>query len=565
VTSITELEPTLQRVREGAHDWVALPLADKRALLRAVRASTLEAAPAWVAAACAVKGIDPNSPAAGEEWSSGPYALITMTSALEKTLRTIEKGRSPLDEIELGVAPGGRTTLGVYPYVAKDIVLQGYSAKLWLRPGVSLDQARRGIARALRDPQRQPRVTVVLGAGNITGIPALDILTALYQEASAVIVKLNPVNAAVGEAMTAAFAPLIERGFVAITEGGHEVGAALIAHEAVDAVHLTGGRHSHDAIVWGSDDEADARRAASEPLLRKPITSELGGVGPVIVVPDDGWTPENIDAVARDVATQRLHNSGFNCIATQVVVIPEAWKHADRFVEAVRLHLADAPVRPAYYPGASSRQLAAVTMHPDAAVLGGDPNCPRTLIDGLDAESVDEHLFRVESFAPVLGVVRLPGSREPGIFLDAAVRFCNERLAGTLGAGISIHPTTIEALGERFHRAVSELHYGTIAINAWVGPVFGMPAGSWGAYPGGTLDDVGSGIGVVHNALLLDPAHIERTVGEGPWVKSPTPLWYVDNRTAHITARRLTRFAGIDSWAIAAPLGAAALVSYQQG
>ncbi len=565
MTSIDELQPTLSRLREGAAAWVTLPLPEKRALLRAVRASTLAAAPAWVDAACAVKGIDPSSPAAGEEWSSGPYALITMTSALEKTLRTIERGRSPLDGIELGIAPGGRTTLGVYPYLAKDVVLQGYSAKLWLRPGVSLEQARRGVARAIRDTHREPRVTLVLGAGNITGIPALDVLTALYQEASAAIVKLNPVNAAVGEAMAAAFAPLIERGFVAITEGDRDLGEALIAHDTVDAVHITGSRHSHDAIVWGADDQAAARRAAGEPVLRKPITSELGGVGPVIVVPDEGWSAENIEAVARDLATQRLHNSGFNCIATQIVVIPEAWQHADRFVAALQQQIADAPVRPAYYPGASSRQLAAITVHPDAAVLGGDPNCPRTLIDHLDPERNDEHLFTVEAFAPVIGIVRLPGSREPGVYLDEAVRFCNEKLEGTLGAGISIHPTTIEALGERFDRAVADLHYGTITLNSWVGPVFGMPAGSWGAYPGGTLDDVGSGIGVVHNALLLDPAHIERTVGEGPWVKTPTPLWYVDNRTSHVTARRLTRFAGIDSWPIAAPLGAAALVSYQQG
>jgi len=106
-------------------------------------------------------------------------------------------------------------------------------------------------------------------------------------------------------------------------------------------------------------------------------------------------------------------------------------------------------------------------------------------------------------------------------------------------------------------RAVAELRYGTVGINAWTGTVFGMPGGSWGAYPGHTLADVGSGIGVVHNALLLDPDHVERTVGTGVWKPSPTPLWYVDNRTAHVTARRLTRFAGIDSWVIAAPIGAA--------
>ena len=563
--TIAELEPSLIALREGAERWVRLTLTEKRALLREVRAATLAAAPAWVEAACAIKGIDPRKPLAGEEWSSGPYSVITATSALEKTLRQLERGRSPIDEVEFGTAPGGRTTLKVYPYLPKDVVLQGYEARVWLRPGVSLDQARRGVARALRDPHREPRVTLVLGAGNITGIPALDVLTALYQEASAVVVKLNPVNAAVSDALTQAFAPLIDLGVVLITEGDHELGGALMSHELIDRVHLTGSRHTHDAIVWGRDDQAEQRRSAGTPLLSKPISSELGGVGPAIVVPEDGWSSENVDDVARNIVTQRLHNSGFNCVATQVVVLPEAWQRADEFVDALRRHLAAAPVRPAYYPGASSRQLAVITVHPDAAVLGGDPNVPRTLVDHLDPERADEHLFTVETFAPVLGVVRLPGSREPQAFLTAAAAFANDRLDGTLSAGIHIHPVTRERLGEHFDNAVAELRYGTIGINAWAGTIFGMPAGTWGAFPGQTLDDVGSGIGVVHNALLLDPEHVERTVGNGSWKPSPTPLWYVDNKTAHVTARRLTRFAGIDSWAIAAPLGAAALESYRKG
>lgn len=563
--SIAELESPLTSLRAGAERWVSMSIADRRAVLREVRAATLAAAPAWVDAACTVKGIDPHSPVAGEEWSSGPYAVITATSALEKTLRLIEKGRSPLDEVELDTAPGGRTTLRVFPYLTKDAVLQDYEAHLWLRPGITLDDARRGVAHALRDKDRAPRITLVLGAGNITGIPALDVLTALYQEASAVVVKLNPVNAAVGEALRAAFAPFIELGVLLITEGDHHLGSALVNHNLVDVVHITGSRHTHDVIVWGSDNEVAARKAAGTPLLSKPITSELGGVGPAIVVPEEGWTTENVDDVARNIVTQRLHNSGFNCIATQIVVIPEAWQRADEFVARVRHYVLAAPERPAYYPGASDRQFAVIAEHPDAAVLGGDPNVPRTLVDHLDPDNADEHLFTTETFAPVLGIVRLPGSREPGAYLDAAVTFANNRLEGSLSVGVHIHPRTRDDLGARFEHAIADLHYGTIGINAWAGTVFGMPAGSWGAYPGHTLDNVGSGIGVVHNALLLNPEHIERTVGTGGWKPSPTPLWYIDNRTAHITARRLTRFVGIDSWALAAPIGAAAIDSYRKG
>ncbi|MDO9590760.1 MAG: aldehyde dehydrogenase, partial [Microcella sp.] len=249
--TMAQLEPSLRALRHGAERWVRMTLAERRAILREVRAATLAAAPAWVDAACAFKRIDPRSPAAGEEWSSGPYSVITATSAIEKTLRMLDKGRSPVDDVELGTAPGGRTTLRVFPYLPKDVVLQSYEAKLWLRPGVSLDQARRGVARALRDPNREPRVTLVLGAGNITGIPALDVLSALYQEASAVVVKLNPVNAAFGDVLKQAYAPFIDLGVLLITEGDHELGGALIDHEVVDTVHMTGSKHTHDAIVWG--------------------------------------------------------------------------------------------------------------------------------------------------------------------------------------------------------------------------------------------------------------------------------------------------------------------------
>ena len=281
-------------------------------------------------------------------------------------------------------------------------------------------------------------------------------------------------------------------------------------------------------------------------------------------MPEDGWTSENVDDVARNIATQRLHNSGFNCVATQIVVIPEAWQRADEFVAALRRHLASAPVRPAYYPGASSRQLAAVTMHPDASVLGGDPNVPRTLIDHLDPEKRDEHLFTVEAFGPVLGVVRLAGSREPAAYIAHAVAFANDRLDGTLSAGIHIHPRTRETLGAHFDAAVAELRYGTIGVNAWSGTIFGMPGGSWGAFPATRSMTSAAVVGIVHNALLLDPAHVERTVGTGTWKPSPTPLGTSTPDLAHhrapADALRRHRLVGHR-----APIGAAAIDSYRKG
>jgi hypothetical protein len=75
---------------------------------------------------------------------------------------------------------------------------------------------------------------------------------------------------------------------------------------------------------------------------------------------------------------------------------------------------------------------------------------------------------------------------------------------------------------------------------------------TWGAFPGGTLQDVGSGIGVVHNALLL--AGVERSVGRGPFRPFPRslrggtfsvlpkPPWFVSSRTNTEVSEGFTRF-----------------------
>ena len=43
----------------------------------------------------------------------------------------------------------------------------------------------------------------------------------------------------------------------------------------------------------------------------------------------------------------------------------------------------------------------------------------------------------------------------------------------------------------------------------------GTATASWGAFPGATIDNVHSGIGTVHNALLIDRP--ERTIVRGPF------------------------------------------------
>ena len=75
----------------------------------------------------------------------------------------------------------------------------------------------------------------------------------------------------------------------------------------------------------------------------------------------------------------------------------------------------------------------------------------------------------------------------------------------------------------------------------------------WGAHPGHPPEDIQSGNGVVHNTFLLEKP--EKVVVRGAfypfprsWVHGdfaflPKPPWFVTNRTAHTTARRVANFA----------------------
>jgi aldehyde dehydrogenase (NAD(P)+) len=142
--------------------------------------------------------------------------------------------------------------------------------------------------------------------------------------------------------------------------------------------------------------------------------------------------------------------------------------------------------------------------------------------------------------------------------LANAVAFCNDELWGTLGANILIHPHTIAELGERFEDAVAALRYGCIAINAWTGVGFLLGQTTWGAYPGHTPDDIRSGVGVVHNTLLFDRPlksvvrqsfySSPRGLLHGDLSLLPKPPWFVTNRTAATTARRLVGFEADHSW-----------------
>ncbi|MCX8559435.1 aldehyde dehydrogenase family protein [Mycolicibacterium mucogenicum] len=548
-TAYTALvDQALNELAEGEKAWAATSLVRRREILDDVQQLAVQHGAEWVEAAIRIKQLNPESPLVGEEWISGPYPLAAGAAALSASLAKLEAGKSPLDGATFGTA-AGRTTVNVLPLNIFDkLLLSGFSAQVWLQPGVSRDEAIRTAGLAQRDPGKTNGIGVVLGAGNITSIAPLDTVYELIANNRVVALKLNPVTDPLLPVLTKVLAPFIALGVVRILTGGADVGTYLVQHDAVDHVHMTGSALTHDAIVWGTGEEGAKRKAADDPVLRKDITSELGGVSPTIVVPGK-WSKADIAFQANHIATQRLHNNGYNCVASQVVVLSSKWAQRDEFVAALTKAIAAAPNRAAYYPGSDSRVASAEATYPKAQRLGD-----RVLV--VDPEDRTA-LLNTEYFSPVYGVVDLDSD---GVeFIREATRLSNEDFVGTLGVNIVAAPATIKVLGKTFDAMIESLHYGTVAVNAWTGVGYLTPHATWGAFPGHTLDDVQSGIGVVHNGFLLEKP--ERTVVRGPFRPSPRsllggelsispkPPWFVNNRTAATTGRLLTAFTGKPSWA----------------
>ena len=548
------LDACIAQIADGARVWTALTLAQRARLMTRLHDSVAAAAEDWADVAATSKDLAPGHPLRGEEWLSGPYAAIVAVDAYASTLRALARGDSPLDGVPTDAAPGGRVRAQVFPVNAVDgILLSGYTGEVWFEPGVTVEDARRRAGLGQLTPTAAGGVGLVLGAGNVTSIPVLDVLYELLAHNRVALLKVNPTQDALVPVFERALAPLIEPGFLRIVRGGGDVGAYLTDHPGIAHVHITGAAPTFDAIVWGLGPQAARRKRENRPRLKKPITAELGGVSPIIIVPGE-WSDADLAFQAEHVVTMRLYNSGHNCIAAQVVILSGDWPQRDAFLRALRAAYEAAPRRSAWYPRSDARLEAAASGYPEAAWCADGTRALIEIGPGDDATALET----TEYFAPVLGVVSLPGTGQE--FLDTAVAHANENLVGTLGVNVLIDPETQAALGDGFEHAMAELRYGTVSINSWTAFGFLTPTLTWGGFPGATPQDVQSGIGIVHNALLLDG--VERSVTRGPFRPFPRalaprslgaskgrsfsvlpkPPWFVTSRTGAAVSEGFTRF-----------------------
>ena len=89
------LDISIATLNTRKDEWARLPIADRIPLFQGATKKTAEVANNWVATAVKAKSIPENSPLVGEEWASGPWALIYGIESMIGTLRSLEKGKNP--------------------------------------------------------------------------------------------------------------------------------------------------------------------------------------------------------------------------------------------------------------------------------------------------------------------------------------------------------------------------------------------------------------------------------------------------------------------------------------
>ena len=529
-----EVDAAVGELRDHTKAWVDTPVAERIAMLEQAIDDTLAAAPAWALASAVHKGINRDSPHMGEDWISGPYATIRNLRLLAETLEDIQATGRPQPP-GIRTRPDGQVAVDVYPTGWKDqLALPGFHGEVRIEPGVDRAEVEARMGRVYREDAdaQSGGVALVLGAGNVSSIPPMDVLTKLFAENRVCLLKMNPVNEYVGPHLQAAFQVFVDAGVLRLVYGGGDIGAYCSQHDGVDEIHITGSDKTHDVIVYGPGEEGERRKAADEPVNTRPITSELGNVSPVIVVPGP-WSDRDLAYHGEYVASMLVNNGGFNCIAARVIVTHAAWNRRNDLLDAIRASLQQAEARVPYYPGARDRWQAFVDAHPEAEAYGaaGPQQVPFTLIPDVDETSTDDIAFTTEAFCGVFSEVGLDAPRSVPDYLEQAVDFANETLWGTLSASILVHPQSMKdpAIAAAVERAIDRLEYGSVVVNHWSALPYGTVSMPWGAYPGATNQDIQSGRGVVHNTYLLED--VQKAVLRGPFRQPVKPLLFHSSRT----------------------------------
>jgi hypothetical protein len=447
---------------------------------------------------------------------------------IKQSLREIQSAKYPRIPGAITLRRNGQVSVQVFPQTMYDrILFNGYRAEVWMEAGVTPENLRQTQALAYHSTHPAGKVSLVLGAGNLSGIPVTDVLDRLFIQNHVVILKMNPVMDYLGSVFEQGFHSLIKAGYFQIVYGGADEGAYLCQHPGVDEIFVTGSDKTFDAIVFGPGDEGARRKRNHQRLIEKPIEGELGDITPAIIIPGT-WSQEDLEYQAENLASWLTDNASSACNTPRVIVLHAEWSQRSAFLDALRQAYAQTPLRCAFYPGSQQRYQAFLSEHPNAEQIG-DPaegELPWTIIPDVDSENRDDICFTTESFCCVAAVTPISAGSVPE-YLERAVTFANETLWGTLAVGLFVHPDSMKdpQIKAAVETAIEKLHFGTIGVNCAAGLSWVLMTTPWGAFPGSDVYDIQSGNSFVHNTLMF--SRPQKTVMYAKFRETPKPIAFV--------------------------------------
>tara|TARA_Y100000741_G_scaffold239540_1_gene183377 strand:+ start:215 stop:1864 length:1650 start_codon:yes stop_codon:yes gene_type:complete len=467
----------------------------------------------------------------GEEWIGGPFSCIYALQYFIEYLKD-EDGLdiNKFDELNNSykVFPTKNIEKLLFPFLEGEVRF----AK-----NLNFNQINEYRGFANRFDNNKPKITLILGAGNVSSIPVLDALFHMIAYKSVIYIKLNPVNDYLLPIFTQVFEPFISRGFMIISEGDMEASKYLTEHDGFQQTHLTGSNYTYENIVYGrilSDKERSLKTLPK--INKKTITTELGNVTPIIVHPGN-WSRSEIKHQAKKIVTAKLNNSGFNCIAAQVIVLPKHWKHTDKLKSDIKFYLKKIGDTTSYYPG-SVENLNELNESDNYDQINNQSCNTPFLVSNLDLE---KEYGTKEVWSTALYFQEISYSSYED-FCFSSIDYVNNELWGNLGVTVLIKNYKKKTNQAILNAYVEKLKYGTVAINEWSALGFVIPTLPWGGYPGNKDNDIQSGQGYVHNSLLFESP--QKGIVYSRFRLSPIidPPWFVTNKKAHRIFKNLTYY-----------------------
>jgi hypothetical protein len=317
----------------------------------------------WVEQVTFAERIEGDEFAIGVEYIAGPFTVLRNLQSLKKALLDIQSFGVPKIPGPVVTRANGQVSAQVFPQTGYDKLLySGYRVEVWMEPEVTPEDLPKTQALSYSHRASTGKVCLVLGAGNVSGIPVTDVLDKLFVQNQVVLLKMNPVNDYIGPLLAEGFRCLIEAGYVQIAYGGAREGSYLCQHPDVDEIFITGSDKTFEAIIFGSGEAGERRKADQLPLLQKTVAGELGNVTPAIVVPG-AWSQEDLDYQAENIVSWIVTGASCACNTPRVIILHAEWSQRDAFLDALRRVYVRTPLRFAYYPGSQQRYQSYLDTH----------------------------------------------------------------------------------------------------------------------------------------------------------------------------------------------------------